>query len=179
MKSNPASTLKICLLGEYGVGKSSLAERWVFDRFSEVYKSTIGVRTLACTAVWRNDQRRQRCVVWDVVGEPALSELTRRYIVGADFALFVADGLRPRTLTAALTLASQAGAAFPTGMKRALVLSKLDLRNDWQINQADIDHAGNQGMPLALTSSRDVLGFDSLAEIMGFSIQGADQAHRV
>ena len=112
MNSDSASALKICLLGEYGVGKSSLAERWVFDRFSALYKSTIGVRTLACTAVWRSDQRRQRCVVWDVVGEPVLSELTRRYMVGADIALFVADGLRPRTLTAALTLAAQSGAAL-------------------------------------------------------------------
>ena len=80
MKPDATPTLKICLLGEYGVGKSSLANRWVFDQFSEVYTSTIGVRTLACTAVWQ-DRRRQRCVVWDVVGEPSLSELTRRYLV--------------------------------------------------------------------------------------------------
>ena len=54
MKPDATPTLKICLLGEYGVGKSSLANRWVFDQFSEVYTSTIGVRTLACTAVWQD-----------------------------------------------------------------------------------------------------------------------------
>ena len=177
MKPDPAPALKICLLGEYGVGKSSLANRWVFDQFSEVYKSTIGVRTLASTAVWR-DGRRQRCVVWDVVGEPALSELTRRYMVGADISLFVADGLRSRTLNTALALAAEAGKAFPTGMKRALVLTKLDQRSLWQITQSDIDHAGNQGMPLALTSSRDASGFDSLVDILGFSIEAADEARQ-
>lgn len=178
MKPDAAPTLKICLLGEYGVGKSSLANRWVFDQFSEVYASTIGVRTLACTAVWQGG-RRQRCVVWDVVGEPSLSALTRRYMVGADISLFVADGLRSRTLKTALALAAEAGTAFPTDMKRALVLTKLDQRSLWQITQTDIDDAGNQGMPLALTSSRDALGFDSLVEIMGFSIEAADEARRV
>jgi small GTP-binding protein len=171
---NPDSTtvLKICLLGEFGVGKSSLANRLVLDEFSEVYRSTIGVRTLACTAVWRNGTR-QRCVVWDVVGEPTLSDLTRRYLVGAQVVLFLADGLRKRTLKAALAMAEEAGALHPADMRRVLVLTKLDQRAEWQISQEDIDEAAGHGISIALTSSRDSVGFDALAEVLGFTIEAA------
>lgn len=174
---NPDSTavLKICLLGEFGVGKSSLANRLVLDDFSEVYRSTIGVRTLACTAVWRNGTR-QRCVVWDVVGEPTLSDLTRRYLVGAQVVLFLADGLRKRTLKAALTMADEAGVLYPTTMRRVLVLTKLDQRADWQVSLEDIDAAAGHGIAMALTSSRDALGFDALSEVLGFTIEAADGA---
>ena len=176
MKPDPAPTLKVCLLGEYGVGKSSLANRWVFDQFSEVYRSTIGVRTLACTAVWQ-DGRRQRCVVWDVVGEPKLSDMTRRYMVGAHIALFLADGLRTRTLNSAIDMANDAGALFADAMKRVLVLTKLDQRSDWQVNQSEIDELRLHSLPIALTSSRDALGFDSLSDVLGFSIEPAQAAN--
>lgn len=170
MKPDPNPTLKICLLGEYGVGKSSLANRWVFDQFGEVYRSTIGVRTLACTAVWQ-DGRRQRCVVWDVAGEPRLSDMTRRYMVGAHITLFLADGLRSRTLNSAIDMATEAGTLFADTMKRVLVLTKLDQRSDWQVNQSEIDDLRFHGLPNALTSSRDALGFDSLSDVLGFSIE--------
>ncbi len=35
---------KICLLGDFSVGKTSLVERFVYNRFSDRYLSTIGVK---------------------------------------------------------------------------------------------------------------------------------------
>ena len=167
----PASAvLKICLLGEYGVGKTSLANRWVQDQFSDIYRSTLGVRTLACTAVWQSGFR-QRCVVWDVMGEPKLSELTRRYLTGAHIGLFLVDGLRRHTLLSALDMAAEANTLFSGAMRQVLVLTKVDQRSDWQIQPDEIAASTAPALPVVLTSSRDSVGFDALATVLGFSIE--------
>ena len=42
---------KICLLGDFAVGKSSLMRRFVYDRFDDKYLSTIGVKVSRKTIV--------------------------------------------------------------------------------------------------------------------------------
>ncbi|MGL5074895.1 MAG: Rab family GTPase, partial [Waterburya sp.] len=37
-------TKKICLLGDFNVGKTSLIRRFVEDKFSDQYLSTVGVK---------------------------------------------------------------------------------------------------------------------------------------
>nr|MDJ0593137.1 GTP-binding protein [Pleurocapsa sp. MO_226.B13] len=40
----PVITKKICLLGDFNVGKTSLIRRFVEDKFSDQYLSTVGVK---------------------------------------------------------------------------------------------------------------------------------------
>jgi len=57
---------KICLLGNEGAGKSSLANRFATDSFSEDYKSTIGVKLF--TKLLEIDSQQVKLVIWDMKG---------------------------------------------------------------------------------------------------------------
>ncbi len=86
---------KILLVGDFGVGKSSLVERFVYSRFSEEYKSTIGV------VISKKELNLEGLVlkflIWDVAGEREISEVPASYYLGCSGLLFVFDLTRPET----------------------------------------------------------------------------------
>ena len=82
------------LLGEIGVGKSSLARRFVFDRFEAEYKSTIGVDILTHDTTTA-DGEAMRLVLWDTDGEFGARIFDTVYVKGASGALIVSDVTRP------------------------------------------------------------------------------------
>ncbi len=87
---------KICLLGDYSVGKTSLIRRYVETRFDESYLSTIGVHM--------SRKRIERPThyldffIWDLVGGEDLQKIGRNYLLGSAGALIVCDLTRPDTL---------------------------------------------------------------------------------
>ena len=86
---------KILLVGDFGVGKSSLVERFVYDRFSEEYKSTIGV------VISKKDVTTAagdlRFLIWDVAGSREVNHIPLSYYRGAAGLLYVFDLSRPET----------------------------------------------------------------------------------
>ncbi len=94
---------KICLVGEKGVGKTSLIRRYVLNMFDEQYLTTIGTR------VSKKEVRvllpEQDLLVdidmtiWDIMGEKGFRELLKdTYFYGANGILAVADISRRKTL---------------------------------------------------------------------------------
>jgi Ras-related protein Rab-22 len=119
------SSAKIMLLGEIGVGKSSLARRFVFDKFEADYKSTIGVDILTHD-VSLADGQVLRLVLWDTDGDFGARIFETVYVKGASGALIVSDATRPATLARAARLAAQFGDAFP-GRPVRIIVNKTDL----------------------------------------------------
>lgn len=94
---------KICLLGSFAVGKTSLVERFVFDRFEEKYLTTIGVKVCQKLLSPVQDRRRGRWVqhtflIWDIASLEKFNRVTMNYFRGAAGALAVADLTRPETI---------------------------------------------------------------------------------
>ena len=127
------------LLGEIGVGKSSLARRFVFDRFEGEYKSTIGVDILTHD-VTLDDGGALRLVLWDTDGDFGARIFETVYIKGASAALIVSDATRPETLAKAARLAANFADAFP-GRPARVIVNKIDL--------GDVDPAAFAGVGLA------------------------------
>ena len=119
---------KIMLLGEIGVGKSSLVRRLVHDRFETDYQATIGVE------ISRFEIRGggpDGCldvdlIIWDTDGTFGDSILRHTYIKGASGALIVGDATRRTTLEAMRRIAAGFATALP-GRDCVLVLNKMDL----------------------------------------------------
>ena len=124
----PSLTAKVLLLGDIGVGKTSLARRFVFDRFEGTYKTTLGVDILthdlplgpAC------DDAVLRLVLWDTDGDFGDRIFSTAYALGAQGAMIVADASRPDTLLHMGQLAMDFGDRFPGRPMRAIV-NKIDL----------------------------------------------------
>ncbi len=83
---------KICMVGDFSVGKTSLTQKFVNNVFSEKYLTTIGVK------IDTVDVNNVKLVVWDVAGRDSLSPINANYLVGAAGVILVADGTREETI---------------------------------------------------------------------------------
>ncbi len=88
-------TKKIILLGHFGVGKSSLVQRFVHSVFSAEYQSTIGVKVDKKLVV--TPTHEMKMVLWDIEGAPDQTSLPRSYFAGAHGILYVCDVTRSST----------------------------------------------------------------------------------
>ena len=80
---------KICLLGSFAVGKTSLIDRFVNNQFEEKYLTTIGVKISQKILPPVQDEQRQRNIqhtflIWDIAGLEKFDHVTDNYLRGAD-----------------------------------------------------------------------------------------------
>ena len=122
---------KLCLLGDFAVGKTSLVARFVRSTFSEKYLTTVGVK-VDSKEVALAGRAPVKFVIWDIAGRNAIDALAQSYLRGASALLLVADGTRADTLGSALDLLMQARTRLPEAVV-ALALNKADLAAEWQI----------------------------------------------
>ncbi len=94
---------KVCLVGDAGVGKTSLVRRYVLDQFGDQYISTLGAKVTK-KELRLDDPRNGGPVlvyltIWDIMGEPSFRELLRdAYFRDAQAVLAVSDTTRRETL---------------------------------------------------------------------------------
>lgn len=120
---------KVMLLGEIGVGKSSLARRLVFDKFSREYKPTIGVEVYRYDIASTVLGEASSLILWDTDGNFGDAIFRHVYIKQAAAAVIVADQSRPDTIDSMLRLARGFAEVLP-GRAIHFVLNKDDLVDD-------------------------------------------------
>ncbi len=86
---------KIVLTGCFGVGKTSLFNQFLYQRFSEKYLTTIGVKV--DKKVVEIDGRKLSMLIWDIAGEVAQEKVPQSYYLGASAIIYVFDLTRPST----------------------------------------------------------------------------------
>lgn len=104
---------KVMLLGEIGVGKSSLAQRLLFNRFSREYKPTIGVEVYRYEVPEAIAGAPMSLILWDTDGNFGDAIFRHVYIKEAAAALIIGDPLRPETLDATVRLADGFAEVLP------------------------------------------------------------------
>ena len=92
---------KVCLLGDFAVGKTSLVRRFVYDLFDDKYVSTIGVKVSRKTVSLARDDDivDLTMMLWDLAGGEEFARMRASYLRGAAGALMVYDISRPETLS--------------------------------------------------------------------------------
>ncbi len=94
---DPDFVHKLVLLGDSGVGKTSLVERFVYDSLSTDMTRTIGA-VLHVKRVELNDELH-KLIIWDLGGQESFPEMREQYCANASGAFFVYDRSRPETFT--------------------------------------------------------------------------------
>ncbi|WP_462320686.1 Rab family GTPase [Halochromatium sp.] len=125
---------KICILGDFAVGKTSLVQRFVNNQFSDKYLTTLGVK-VDTKQVALDHGRALKLAIWDVAGTDAPTQLFLRYARGAAGYLLVADRTRPETLDACVTL-HDAVAAAVRPLPYVFLGNKSDLRDQCRLQPA-------------------------------------------
>ncbi|NVM45107.1 MAG: GTP-binding protein [Candidatus Lokiarchaeota archaeon] len=90
MTVNSSYIVKICVLGEANVGKTSLVYRFIEKNFRGNYKSTLGVNLLKKDLNIKEfgDVSAQ---IWDLGGQESFKALRKLYLEGANGALIIYD----------------------------------------------------------------------------------------
>ena len=129
---------KVCMLGAYAVGKTSLVSRWVHSLFSDRYQTTVGVKIdKHDTSV---DGRPVTLLLWDIHGEDELQTVRESYLKGSDGLVLVADGTRAATL-----LGSRPS---------VLMINKSDLLGEWDIDDDRLADLARAGWTVVRTSAK-------------------------
>jgi len=93
---------KICMLGDFSVGKTSLIRRFVERQFSDKYLSTVGVKisrkTVEVQAKTQKKALQVQMLIWDLEGNTKFKTVTPMYLQGATSAVIVADVSRQVTI---------------------------------------------------------------------------------
>lgn len=121
---------KICMVGDFGVGKTSLIRRYVENAFSDQYLSTVGVKISRKTLEVEREKTPTpvllQLMIWDLEGHTRFKSIAPSYLQGAKGALVVADVTRPDTIERLTEHIELFGSVNPEG--RAIVaLNKSDL----------------------------------------------------
>ena len=119
---------KLLLLGEIGVGKTSLVRRFVLDDFSTDYRPTMGVDLYRYQVAGLGADGKQsvELVIWDIDGHYGQNVFRHVYSKGAAGALIIGDLTRYPTLEHMMKLAEGFTDNMP-GRFHAYVLNKTDL----------------------------------------------------
>jgi hypothetical protein len=124
---------KICMLGSFSVGKSSLLRRFVKNMFDEQYHTSIGVKV--DKKVVNVSGEDLTLVLWDIYGEDTFQKMRMSYLRGMHGYVLVVDGTRRQTLDDALALNDRVVSEIGK-VPAVLALNKFDLSDQWEIEQA-------------------------------------------
>lgn len=93
---------KICLVGDFGVGKTSLIRRFVDRQFSDKYLSTVGVKIsrkiVDLTEFTSEKTGSVQLLIWDIEGHTKFKAIAPSYLQGASGVVIVADVTRQETV---------------------------------------------------------------------------------
>ncbi|MBL8150970.1 MAG: GTP-binding protein [Blastocatellia bacterium] len=127
---------KICMLGAFAVGKTSLVARYVKSMFSEKYLTTVGVKIEK--KLVKVDNQDVMLMLWDLAGEDEFNKVQTSYLRGSSGFILVIDGTRHTTLDVALNLQKNLQESFGK-LPFILVFNKADLVNEWEIDPGTIE----------------------------------------
>lgn len=142
---------KICLLGGFAVGKTSLVRRYVESLFDERYLTTVGVKI--DKKVVEIDGRQVNLMIWDLAGEDEFAKLNGSYLRGASGFILVADPTRPATVEKMFELLQKAQQSAP-GARGVVALNKVDLLDEWRLEEAHQQQLQALDMPVLRTSAK-------------------------
>lgn len=158
---------KVCMVGPFAVGKTSLVRRFVESIFSDKYHTTIGVK-ISKKSLSINDRALQM-MLWDIEGVDVFTELRPSYLRGAAGVMIVVDGTRPATLNQIdhlRQIVEHHLQAVPT----ILLINKSDLEPEWKLEEGALDELQAEGLIVFKTSAKTgdsvEQAFEALAAMM-------------
>jgi small GTP-binding protein len=142
---------KVCMLGSFSVGKTSLVRRFVDSIFDDKYHTTIGVKV--DKKIVKTNGEDVTLVLWDIHGEDVYQKMRMSYLRGMSGYLLVADGTRRQTLEDALSLNERVVQEFGK-IPSFLLLNKCDLRDQWEIEPSQESKLIGAGWNVFQTSAK-------------------------
>jgi len=157
MNDQDIRKIKICLVGDIGVGKTSLIRRYVLDLFDDKYIATIGTKVSKKNLSVDNPETGNRedivLLIWDIMGQPSFREILREaYFYGAQGALCVCD-ITNRDTFAELRYWIKAMTATAGPVPMVVLGNKKDLEQNAAVSVEDLAAFSNKFDSRAIMTS--------------------------
>ena len=160
---------KVCMVGTFAVGKTSLVRQFVESVYSEKYHTTVGVKVdKKIVTVGENEVT---LVLWDIEGAETGLELRQSYLRGAAGYLLVADGTRPDTVASAVALQARAEATVGK-VPFLLLLNKVDLEQHWRVDPGELDRLKASKWLMTTTSAKTGQGVENAFATLAQKMMG-------
>lgn len=142
---------KICMLGSFGVGKTSLVARYVHSMFADKYHTTVGVKI--DKKILSVDGREVTLMLWDMAGEEDGVPVKLNQVRDASGYLLVVDGCRSKTLEVARSIQQRVQGEL--GSRPFLLLAnKADERANWEIPDSVWEELNGRDWTILETSAK-------------------------
>ena len=158
---------KICMVGAFATGKTSLVAKFVYSIFSEKYQTTVGVKIDRKTLMVQ--EKELNLILWDLYGEDEFQKLRTSYLRGSSGYLLVVDGTRKSTLQTAFDLQKRVEDSIGK-VPFILVLNKCDLEEEWELDSASIEALEEKGWTTIKTSAKTGLNVEEVFQTLATKI---------
>ena len=142
---------KICMLGSFAVGKTSLVRRFVESIYSDVYQTTVGVKV--DKKVVSAAGQEVTLVLWDLYGEDEFQKMRWSYLRGSSGYLLVADGTRRATLDKAIAIEQRVREEVGE-LPFLLLINKSDLVQEWELDEKQEASLAERGWKILRSSAK-------------------------
>lgn len=159
MSKNVEIIKKVCLIGTYGVGKTSLIKRYILDIFDDKYLKTLGTKVSKKEFTVEYPEKdlkvKLTLLVWDIMGQETFRTLLKdSYFFGTRGSLAICDSTNIDTLDA---LDDWVESLYEVAGKVPLIFlaNKSDLKDSLQVNEEMLkERASKYNAPYYYTSAR-------------------------
>lgn len=142
---------KICMLGAFAVGKTSLVGQYVHSMFSEKYQTTVGVKIDKKTV--QLDDNEVTFLIWDLHGEDKVQSVRETYLRGCAGYILVADGTREYTLKVAEQIREKVETSVGS-IPCVLLVNKSDLMDSWEVPEGACACLEDKGWTVMKSSAK-------------------------
>ena len=175
--------MKVCLVGDKAVGKSSLIRRYVLDQFGDKYLKTMGSKVSKRTLVLEHprDGREIRVdmTVWDIMGNKGLADLLMSsYVHGAQGIIAVCDVTRKSTLEGLEGWIND-GLEVAGDVPIHVLVNKADQHDDFDFSRDDVMGTTNAGPNVTFTSARTGDNVEAAFRDLAMSILESHQEREI
>ncbi|KAG7194068.1 Rab GTPase ypt7 [Scheffersomyces spartinae] len=179
MSGKKKTLLKVIILGDSGVGKTSLMQRFVDDKFSQQYKATIGADFLRKDLTLDNN-KQVTLQIWDTAGQERFQSLGVAFYRGADCCILCFDVTNEKSLNNLTSWKDeflvQSNISNPQDFPFIIIGNKIDVDDSKKIPslQKKLNNIVNQlavnanGLtyPVFETSAKDAINVQAAFEVV-------------
>ena len=133
------TTVKIIVVGNGGVGKTSLIRKYCKGQFTDEYKKTIGVDFLERQIYVEETMETVSLHLWDTAGQDEFETLTRRYYHGAGAAVITFSTTDRHSFDAVRRWKQKVTEQCGADMCMALVQNKIDLLEEAVVTKEEVE----------------------------------------
>ncbi len=167
--------LKLLLLGDGAVGKTSLILRYIENKFKEEYSMSLGVDFLTKTVKFIDENNTQRTVslqIWDIAGQARHVSYSHLYLKGAQGAFYVFDLTRKETLMQIQSRWQSQVAKVSPQCLSILIGNKADLKKERDITKSEVNQIKQSmyAIDFIETSAKTGLNVDQAFSTMAAAI---------